>query len=644
MDIETRIRYAERASELSSETEVDSIILNSDGNFACVYLENEKYFRQSISLNHKNLKLAIKLNDSMSLAHIYNHLGYIYQTFEIMNDSAYYYYNKSLRVYQKCKTLKRDKDKLSQAKIYGSIALMQRNEYDYIGGQSNIIRAINLTLAMPKTKESLDELYTLYNILGLISVGLEEYDEALNYYEKALSINDEFLVDYFVNTLHTKINIAELYRKRGDYDEALAVYNGLLKDITINDKDPASYGAILNNLAYTMFLAKHKEEYKIDSLFTKAYKIFNDLDLQYETSTAGNDMAEFYYETNQKAKALYYVECSYKTGLDIKEFKEVLRSLKMLSKLKEGDSGKAYLYEYIRLKDSFVDSERANRNKFARIQFETDQYIKETERLNTQNILISVIGGVLLLVLGLLYFIKVQRSKNKALRFSSEQEKANQEIYKLMLQQQTKQEEGRLQERHRIAEDLHDSVLGRLFGTRMAMGFLDLKGGKTTLNEYKSHIENLQDIEREVRDISHALKNDEKLSKTSLESIIEQHIDNQSVIGGFKYEIKKETPLNFELLSEGGRVEIYRIIQEAIQNIIKHAQSDYMLVSYALRDTVLEIKIIDHGIGFDAHKNYKGIGLKNIASRVAKLRGHYQITSNPNKGTELTINIPFKSV
>ncbi len=640
-DIETRIAYAKRASELSYMTEVDSVILNSNRALAWFYLKNENYIEQSIRLNHTNLRLAKRLNDSISLAYIYSALGYSYQTFNIMNDSAYYYYYKSLNVFKKCKSLNWNEDKLNQSIIYGNIARIQRNEYDYIGGQTNVIKAIDLILTIPKTDDSLDNLWVLYNNMGLNLVDLKEYDEALNYYKKALKINNESITTYFTNTLYTKINIAELYQKRGDYSKALELYNKLLKEnINLKEKDLTAYGVISNNLAYTMFLAKHKNEDKINSLFFRAYKIFNDLDLQYEISSTGNDMAEFYYATNQKDKALYYSEHSYKEGIDIKEFEEVLRSLKMLSRLKEDDSGKAYLYEYIRLKDSFIDSERTNRNKFARIQFETDQYIKETKRLSTQNILISVIGGVLLLVLGLLYFIKVQRSKNKTLKFSSEQEKANQEIYKLMLQQHTKQEEGRLQERHRIAEDLHDSVLGRLFGTRIGMGFLDIKGDKTTLNKHKSYIEDLQEIEKEVRDISHALKKEEELSKTSFQSFLEEYIENQSAIGGFSYNIEIGNNVIFELLNESIRVEIYRIIQEAIQNIVKHAKADHVAISFSLKKTILEIKIKDNGIGFDASKNYKGIGLKNIASRVSKLRGGYHITSNLDEGTELRISTP----
>ncbi|MEC3906218.1 ATP-binding protein [Tamlana sp. 2201CG12-4] len=639
-DIETRIRYAKKARALSYKTAIDSVILRSEINLSDCYLYDEQYYKDLRELNYSNLKRARKLKDLKSESSIYQSLANSYHR-SINQDSSYYYYYKALDILEYIGDSR--SILLERAQILLNIGYLQNDERDYIGSQSTTMQGINL-LHQFTDPESLDMLCYLYNSLSLNLVDLKEYDNAFEYYKKALNISTK--LSNHVVELYIKINLAELFRETENYDRVFKIYNKLLEDTTIKEKDPISYGAILNNLAYTMFLAK-KENYKaIDSLFTRANKTFEYLNLSYELSASGNDMAEYYYATQQKARALYYAKRSYKKAKEIREHGETLRALKMLSKLKEGNKGKAYLFEYIRLNDSLIDNERINRNKYARIQFETDQYIKETQRLSTQNVLISTIGGILLLILGLLYYIKTQRSKNKALVFASEQEKANQEIYKLMLQQQSKQEEGRLQERHRIAEELHDGVLSRLFGTRMGMGFLEVRGDDQTMKQYKVYIEELQTIEKEVREVSHALKKETALSRTNFEALIEQYLESQSVIANFKYRIKKDSTVNFETLNEGVRVEIYRIIQEAVQNIVKHAQAQNVSITFSvLKKPVLVIKIKDNGIGFDAQKNYKGIGLKNIASRVSKLEGHFKITSTPDKGTELYIKIPnLKSV
>ncbi|MFI1744679.1 tetratricopeptide repeat-containing sensor histidine kinase [Thalassobellus sediminis] len=640
-DLETRIQYAKKASELSYKTEVDSVILNSTSYLTLVYSWNKKYSRVSINIGLENLKLANKHNDSLNIAYINSDLGYAYHNLE-KKDSAYYYYYNSLKMFENFQSLNINKNLINQSRILSNISNLQLDERDYIGAQANVIKAINLLLKIPKTEKSQQILWGLYNNLALNLDELKEYEKALEYFYKALDVTDKMESNY-QSHLHTKINIAELYKEIKNYNKSIKIYNQLLKDETIEEKAPISYGVILNNMAYTMFLEKDKDYNKIDSLFIKAYNIFCDLDLFYEISSSGNDIAEFYYGTNQKDKALFYSKRSYEYGKKAKDYIEVLRALKMLSKLYEGNKGKAYLYEHIKLNDSLIDAERANRNKYARIQFETDQYIKETKRLSTQNILILVIAGIVILSLCLLYFINLQRDKNKTLLFEKEQQQASQEIYGLMLKQQAKLEEARLQERNRISEDLHDGILPRLFGTRMGMGFLELKGDESTLKQYNAFIDELQKIEKEVREVSHELKIDNIGLETNFESIIEVYIKTQSVAGNFKYKIVNEDEVKFELFNEFLRVEIYRILQEAIQNIVKHAKAKSISVSFTFKEGVLSIKIIDDGIGFDTEKMHKGIGLKNIASRLLKLDGKLKIKSLlNNKGTEIDIEIPVK--
>ncbi len=643
-DLEIRIEYAKKACELSYKTQVDSVILKSNRNLSYVYIYNlsKKHSRESINISFKNLELAYKLKDTFNIAYINLDIGFAYHNLE-KNDSAYYYYYNSLKIFRYFKSLNSNENYINQSLILLNIAYLQISERDYIGGQVNIIKAINLLLKTPKTEKSLQILWGLYNNLALNLHELKEYEKALMYYEKALVVSAKTERSY-ESLLFTNINIAELYRETEKYEDAFKIYNKLLEDKTLEEKVPASYGTILNNIAYNLFIDKNKDYKKIDSLFTKAQNIFSDLDLFYEISSGSNDMAEFYYGTNKKEKALFYSRKAYEYGKKANCNFEVLRALKMLSKLHEGNEGKTYLYEYIKLNDSLIDAERANRNKYARIQFETDQYIKETKRLSTQNILILVIAGIVILSLCLLYFIRLQSDKNKSLLFDKEQQQANQEIYGLMLKQQAKLEEARLQERHRISEDLHDGILPRLFGTRMGMGFLDIKGDESTLKQYNKFIDEVQKIEKEVRDVSHELKSDNIGLETNFESIIKAYIKAQSLVGNFKYKIINEGEIKFELFNETLRVEIYRIIQEAIQNIVKHAKAISVSVSFTLKDDVLKIKIVDDGIGFNTEKKHKGIGLKNIASRVLKLEGELKIKSFPdnNKGTEFDIKIPIK--
>ena len=74
----------------------------------------------------------------------------------------------------------------------------------------------------------------------------------------------------------------------------------------------------------------------------------------------------------------------------------------------------------------------------------------------------------------MIYIILAQRAKNKELKFAKQQQETNEEIYNLMLSQQDKVDEARALEKKRISEELHDGILGRLFGTRLSLDSLNM--------------------------------------------------------------------------------------------------------------------------------------------------------------------------
>lgn len=351
-------------------------------------------------------------------------------------------------------------------------------------------------------------------------------------------------------------------------------------------------------------------------------------------------MAEFYFSKGDSLKAIDFTKDANRLAATVDNHRDRLAALKLLSKIDKANSD-TYLSTYIALNDSLQIQERAIRNKFTRIRYETDEYVEETERLATQNILISIIGIISVLLLSLLYFIKRQSSKNKELVFEKQQQKANEEIYELMLERQAKLEEGRLEERNRISEDLHDGVLGKLFGTRVGLGFLDIEGDDTTLEKHQFYIDEMQHIEREIRDISHELKSNILSSDADFPLIIGDYIKPKSELHLFNYAINNNQAIPWKNIDDDIKVSLYRIIQEAIQNILKHASATTITINFDLNQETLLLSIVDDGSGFDERTIKKGIGLKNMKSRVAKFKGTIVLNSNIDKGTTLTITIPI---
>jgi signal transduction histidine kinase len=237
-----------------------------------------------------------------------------------------------------------------------------------------------------------------------------------------------------------------------------------------------------------------------------------------------------------------------------------------------------------------------------------------------------------------------QRSRNKQLVLENEQQEANEEIYNLMLKQQNRMEEGRVQERVRISEELHDGVLARLFGIRMGMGFLNLGDDEQTQEKYDYYMEEMQGAEQEIRALSHALKDDELSARKDFPLLLNELLVEQARLGGFNHKFVQDPDIAWDRISDKIKINLYRISQEALHNVIKYASCQSVEVSIRRKDQQVRLRIADDGIGFILKKRSRGIGLKNMQSRSKQIGADLSIRSQPNQGTTIEINIQTKRI
>ena len=211
----------------------------------------------------------------------------------------------------------------------------------------------------------------------------------------------------------------------------------------------------------------------------------------------------------------------------------------------------------------------------------------------------------------------------------------------MTLKQQATLEEEKARERNRISQELHEGILGRLFGTRVGLGFLDLRADEKTQEQHEAFLDELQDIEKEIREVSHKLNDNFDDPDVNFTSIITQLLESKSQIGDFKFHLNIDENITWKSTDEIIKVNIYRIIQETLQNTIKHAQAKNVILGFSSNAEELTVLIEDDGVGFNMKKSRKGIGLKNMKSRVEKLNGTLEIISAMNKGTQIHIKIPI---
>jgi len=233
LSLEERLNYAKKSVQLSKKTGQDSTILLSNRKLSFVHLlmDNYKPFRD---INHNNLRLATKLADTVALAYSYNNLGY-YHHQNFKTDSAYFYYSKAVKLFNSLKL------KIDQYQTLRNIADIQETEKDYVGGEENAIKAIKIINTLPNNEDHLDNLWTLNNLIGIISLKLKSYDKAIEYHNKALSFSNDMRYGYY-NRLYSTNNLAEAYKTKGDIDKSIELYKQVVdKKSDYFEDDPSFY-------------------------------------------------------------------------------------------------------------------------------------------------------------------------------------------------------------------------------------------------------------------------------------------------------------------------------------------------------------------------------------------------------------------
>ena len=154
-------------------------------------------------------------------------------------------------------------------------------------------------------------------------------------------------------------------------------------------------------MAYTKLIDESSNITEIKSQFLEAVKISDSLQDETTMLDVSIDICKFYLHQKQKDSALYYAEKSYDLATKISNNDLLLESIQILADLKGGEEGMAYLKRHIALSDSLLQVERNFRDKYARVEYETDQLEEENKLFSQQKIWLAAISAGLLIALGL---------------------------------------------------------------------------------------------------------------------------------------------------------------------------------------------------------------------------------------------------
>ena len=234
---------------------------------------------------------------------------------------------------------------------------------------------------------------------------------------------------------------------------------------------------------------------------------------------------------------------------------------------------------------------------------------------------------------GLTCFIKDLTEKKKLEKELEQQQQ--QEQLKLISATIDAQEK----ERNAIGIELHDNVNQILVGTTLFLSMLKKKSDKDE-EIITECIDNIKQAINENRKIAHLLVSpdlEHKNLTVQIESLCENMLKTNSIATTTQF-----NNYNYSLLQKDHKVAIYRIVQEQITNIVKYAEATKVHICLStVGNQYIRLKIEDNGKGMEKDKTIKGIGLRNINSRLSVFNGKMNINTSPGKGFALEIEIPL---
>jgi len=468
--------------------------------------------------------------------------------------------------------------------------------------------------------------------------------KSIEYMQKGVYLLKEINDEVALNSVYDNYGIVQ--EMAGDVDSAIYYYNKAL-DLKRSQNDSIGIPFALGHLSGAYLVKKEykrSKQYLDESYFIRKKR--NDI---YGIAECLVLYADFYYAQEKYVEAVkWFIEC-YENAIEYKyiHMGQYAAEHAAICYERIGDNNNTVKFLKIQqaLKDSLLNESTNNAIAQLEVQFETEKKEKEiaeqkaeisTQELKVKqrNYIMLVLGlvGLLILVVAL-FILKQQKQKQQRL---IEENRLKDQLAQITLQSKLHEE------RLKISRDLHDNIGAQLTFIISSVDNMKhlFKSADEKLITKLTRIANFSRITiTQLRDTIWALNKDE-ISFEDLKSRLYKYIENaklaqEQTVFNFNTELKS----NFHLNSIQG-VNIYRIVQEAINNAMKYAAATNVSLLITENNECIRLSIVDDGIGFNLAEIQLGNGLENMRNRAIDIGGKFEINSTPAKGTEIVLTIP----
>lgn len=570
--------------------------------------------------------LSQKNKDSISIGRALYYMGDCYENFQ--KDSAYYYYRESEKVFR----LLKDDERIAKA-LFNKAHLLFTSG-NYIESEVEVIKALQ---KIKKTK-SYELLFTCYYLQSCNHTELEEIDEALKYLDLAqqsLEKEKPIPANYIEYKFRIIIGKCNIYDKKLEFNRSILLLNTLLTN-DFKKNNPILYSTILSNLAYShMKLGNYKQaKFYLDESLSLLPKTIIDKNYLYKIINLG----EYYLLTKDTLKSDAYFKQAFPLAKQLKSNNELLITLNFLS-LTDKKNAAFYKNEYVKVSDSIIKQQRLNRDKFARIEYETSKVEDENEILSTNNLLLILGLAISTVVFLTVIIVRSQIARKKELLLIKQKELANEELLSLIKEFQYGLIHAKEEEQSRISKELHDGVVNQIYAIRMVLDTLNDADDAITRDKRITYIKELHKVETEIRNLSHELYIDYSIYDSNYLFLLHSLVKSNTDLNGTVFNLSLSDIIDWNNYSSIVKINLYRILQELFLNVNKYAQASVCNLVIDETTDFLLVTVEDDGIGFDKNHTTDGIGLKNINERIKTIDAQISIETAVGKGVRVSIKI-----
>lgn len=481
------------------------------------------------------------------------------------------------------------------------------------------------------TAQALDIIQGLYT-------DLKQYRRSINYGKQAVAILRKADNPTLMATAVS--NLGMNYTKLRSYDSALICFQESLKLALQTENKHLESAAYLN--IGDVYL-KTLQYNLIESYMQKALLLSKELGSFTSQAIAYRGLSYSYFYRKQYEETRKYADSSLAVAVAHQLTPELQKTYAHLANISyavgQHQQGDAYSIKATEIADSLINESIQKRTIEMDKKYQTA--IKDTQ-ISLQQASLKVktswnyilTGGALALLL-----VSVLSYRNYRQRQRIQEQRISELEKEKLLAATGAVLKGEEQERTRLAKDLHDGLGGMLTGIKYSLH--SMKGNLVLTPEYAQSFERSLDMLdssiREMRRVAHNMMPD-ALVKFGLDTALQDVCNDINQSGAMQVRYQSIGLKDIEW-DQTQAITIYRIVQELLNNSMKHAAATQALVQVSNNENQVSITVEDDGKGFDPSilRQSKGIGWSNIQHRIEFLKGKWDLATQPGKGTSVHI-------